>query len=157
MVVNDHNNPSVGGLQRRRLLLVLVCAGLWTGLLVGRLVHLQVVLHDDLVEIARQQQEHEVTIPAMRGSILARDGSLLASSIEETAIYVHRRRRTRSRIRAGRGGSSRRSSRSRRAGLSGPRVRSLRTRRIRSRRPSARPYRAVGGYRQPSPGVIHSN
>ncbi len=89
MVVNDHNSPGVGGLQRRRLLLVLVCAGLWTGLLVGRLVHLQVVLHDDLIEIARQQQEHEVTIPAMRGSILARDGSLLASSIEETAIYVH--------------------------------------------------------------------
>jgi len=89
MVVTDRNNPGVGRLQRRRLFLVLACAGLWTGLLFGRLVHLQVVLHDDLVERARQQQEYEVTIPAMRGSIFARDGSLLASSSEETAIYVH--------------------------------------------------------------------
>ena len=89
MVVTDHNNPGVGRLQRRRLFLVLMCAGLWTGLLLGRLVHLQIVLHDDLVERARQQQRHEVTIPAMRGNILARDGSLLASSIEETSIYVH--------------------------------------------------------------------
>lgn len=89
MVVTDHNNRGVGRLQRRRLFLVLAGAALWTGLLVGRLVHLQVVLHDDLIERARRQQEYEVTIPAMRGSILARDGSLLASSIEETAIYVH--------------------------------------------------------------------
>ncbi|MCH7824641.1 MAG: penicillin-binding protein 2 [Acidobacteria bacterium] len=89
MVVTDHNNRGVGRLQRRRLFLVLAGAALWTGLLVGRLVHLQVVLHDDLIERARRQQEYEVTIPAMRGSILARDGSLLASSIEETAVYVH--------------------------------------------------------------------
>jgi len=89
MVVTDHNNRGAGRLQRRRLFLVLACAGLWTGLLVGRLVHLQVVLHDDLVERARLQQEYEVVIPAMRGNILARDGSLLASSIEETSIYVH--------------------------------------------------------------------
>ena len=89
MVVTDHNNAGTGRLQRRRLFLVLVCAGLWTGLLLGRLVHLQVVLHDDLIERARLQQEYAVVIPAMRGNILARDGSLLASSIEETSIYVH--------------------------------------------------------------------
>ena len=89
MVVDDHKIFNAGRIQRRRLFLVLACAGLWTGLLIGRLVHLQVVLHDELIERARKQQEYEVSIPAMRGNIFARDGSLLASSIEETAIYVH--------------------------------------------------------------------
>ncbi len=89
MVVNDHNNPGVGRLQRRRLFLILACAGLWTGLLLGRLGHLQIVLHDDLVERARQQHQYAADIPATRGKIFARDGSLLASSIEGRAIYVH--------------------------------------------------------------------
>lgn len=89
MVVNDHNNPGVGRLQRRRLFLVLACAGLWTGLLLGRLGHLQIVLHDDLVERAREQHQYYADIPATRGQIFARDGSLLASSIEGRAIYVH--------------------------------------------------------------------
>jgi len=89
MVVNDRNNPGVGRLQRRRLILVLVVAGLWTGLLLGRLGHLQIVLHDNLVERAREQYQYEVDIPATRGQIFARDGSLLAGSIEGRAIYVH--------------------------------------------------------------------
>jgi len=89
MVVSDRNSPGVGRLQRRRLFLVLLCAGLWTGLLLGRLVHLQVVLHDDLVARARDQQQSLATIPALRGDILSRDGRLLASSIDEQSIYVH--------------------------------------------------------------------
>ena len=89
MVVNDHNNPGVGRLQRRRLFLVLAVAGLWTGLLLGRLGHLQIVLHDDLVERAREQYQYDADIPATRGQIFARDGSLLAGSIEGRAIYVH--------------------------------------------------------------------
>ena len=89
MVVNDRNNPGVGRLQRRRLILVVAVAGLWTGLLLGRLGHLQIVLHDNLVERAREQYQYEVDIPATRGQIFARDGSLLAGSIEGRAIYVH--------------------------------------------------------------------
>ncbi len=89
MVVNDRNNPGVGRLQRRRLILVVAVAGLWTGLLLGRLGHLQIVLHDSLVERAREQYQYEVDIPATRGQIFARDGSLLAGSIEGRAIYVH--------------------------------------------------------------------
>ena len=89
MVVDDHKISSVSRLQRRRLFLVLVCAGLWTGLLIARLAHLQVVQHAYLVERARIQQEYEVSIPATRGNIFARDGKLLASTIEETSIYVH--------------------------------------------------------------------
>jgi len=89
MVVNDRNNPGVGRLQRRRLILVVAVAGLWTGLLLGRLGHLQIVLHDNLVERGREQYQYEVDIPATRGQIFARDGSLLAGSIEGRAIYVH--------------------------------------------------------------------
>ncbi len=89
MVVNDHNNPGVGRIQRRRLLLLLICAGLWTGLLLGRLGHLQIVLYDELVEHARNQQEYAVAVPATRGEIVAADGTLLAASSHEKAIYVH--------------------------------------------------------------------
>ena len=89
MVVNDHSETKVGRLQRRRLLMILAVAGLWTGLLIGRLVHLQVVLHDELVERAREQQEHVADIPALRGNIYDRAGHLLASSIDEQSIYVH--------------------------------------------------------------------
>jgi len=89
MVVNDLRRAVVGKLQRRRLLLLVVCAGLWSGILVGRLVHLQVALHDDLVERARNQQEFVAEIPAERGDILDREGRLLASSLDETSIYVH--------------------------------------------------------------------
>jgi len=89
MVVNDLRRAVVGKLQRRRLLLLVVCAGLWSGVLVGRLVHLQVALHDDLVERARAQQVFLADIPAERGDIFDRAGRLLASSIDETSIYVH--------------------------------------------------------------------
>ncbi len=88
MVVNDRNEIRAGRLQRRRLILVLVCAGIWTGLLFGRLIHLQVVIHEQLVERARDQQEWFVEIPAMRGNIFAADGRLLASSIDEESIFV---------------------------------------------------------------------
>ncbi len=89
MVVNDLRRAVVGQQQQRRLLLLIVCAGLWSGLLIGRLVHLQVALHDDLVERARDQQEFVAEIPAERGDILDREGRLLASSLDETSIYVH--------------------------------------------------------------------
>lgn len=89
MVVNDHNHPGVGRLQRRRLFLLLLGAGLWTGLLVGRLGHLQIVLHDELVAHARDRHEYAVTLPATRGDIIAADGSLLASSIQGRAVYVY--------------------------------------------------------------------
>ena len=89
MVVNDLRRAVVGRRQQRRLLLLIVFAGLWSGVLVGRLVHLQVALHDDLVERARNQQEFVAEIPAERGDIFDREGRLLASSLDETSIYVH--------------------------------------------------------------------
>ncbi len=89
MVVNDLRRAVVGKLQQRRLLLLIVCAGLWSGVLVGRLVYLQVALHDDLVERARNQQEFVAEIPAERGDIFDRAGRLLASSLDEASIYVH--------------------------------------------------------------------
>ncbi len=88
MVVNDRSEIRAGGLQRHRLLLVLVCAGIWTGLILGRLVHLQVVTHEEFVERARDQQEWFVEIPAMRGHIFSADGRLLASSIDEESIFA---------------------------------------------------------------------
>ncbi|MGD8329713.1 MAG: penicillin-binding protein 2 [Acidobacteriota bacterium] len=89
MVVNDHNNPGVGKTQRRRLFLLLACAGLWTGLLIGRLGQLQIVMHDELVERARERHQYVESLPATRGDIYAADGSLLASSIQGRAIYVY--------------------------------------------------------------------
>ncbi|WP_237565930.1 penicillin-binding protein 2 [Ornithinimicrobium cerasi] len=78
---------------RRRLatgpLWGLVLAVLVLGsLLVGRLTHLQVVRHDDLAAAAAEVSTREVVTPALRGRILAADGSPLAANAPSTVVTV---------------------------------------------------------------------
>lgn len=49
--------------------------------IIGRAIYIQVALKDDLLQKARKQEIRYFSIEALRGNILARDGSLLASSI----------------------------------------------------------------------------
>ncbi|MFQ5743572.1 MAG: peptidoglycan D,D-transpeptidase FtsI family protein [Acidobacteriota bacterium] len=89
MVVKDLRDQRLGRLQGRRLFLLLVGCGLWSALLLGRLIYVQLVLHDQMVGYAREQQQRVVELPAKRGNLLDRANRLLASSIDETSIYVH--------------------------------------------------------------------
>ncbi len=68
----------------------LVCVILlWSGLILARLVMLQVVRHDDYLRLARKAQEIEVKIPPARGSIFDSNGRLLAMSTRLDSVFVN--------------------------------------------------------------------
>jgi len=62
---------------------------LWIVVIFGRLIWLQVFRHDELQRLAQQQQQKHIEVPAMRGSILDRDGHPLAKSLPAQSICVN--------------------------------------------------------------------
>ncbi len=65
----------------------------WALAIVLRLIHLQVVMHEDYVDIARNQHEHVVPVRATRGEILDRTGKHpLAISILTSSVVINPRR-----------------------------------------------------------------
>ena len=76
----------------QRALLVGRIAFVWAVVIVARLVYLQVVKHEDYLLAAKSQQKHTVQIPALRGELLARDGTPLAISIRTESAVVNPRR-----------------------------------------------------------------
>jgi cell division protein FtsI/penicillin-binding protein 2 len=65
----------------------------WALAIILRLVYLQVVKHDDYVEIARSQHEQVVAVRATRGEILDRTGRHpLALSIQTRSVVINPQR-----------------------------------------------------------------
>ncbi len=79
--------PETQPTKRLRWLLWSLLA--WTALIVVRLAWLQVVKHDELVSLARQQQQKTVEIPAARGTIFDRTGQPLAKTLPAESINVN--------------------------------------------------------------------
>ena len=71
---------------RSRLLICAVMLAAWTVAIEARLVYLQVVAHDDLMERANRQQLTTIKLPAKRGDIVDRNGRLLAYSVDAVTI-----------------------------------------------------------------------
>lgn len=61
----------------------------WTLVIAGRLVQLQVVEYEKYEKMARNQQEEEVHVPALRGAILDRNGQILARSIPAESVILN--------------------------------------------------------------------
>lgn len=81
--------PSPAGWRATLRPRVLVCAGafaLWTAVIEGRLVYLQVVQHADMMARADKQQLRTIRPPAKRGEILDRNGHVLAYSVDADTI-----------------------------------------------------------------------
>ncbi len=78
--------------SNRRLAWLLRVLLIWVAAIFLRLVWLQVIRHDDLLKLAQQQQQKLVDIPALRGSILDRDGHPLAKSLPAESICVNPQR-----------------------------------------------------------------
>ncbi len=76
----------------RRLRWLLRFLLVWIGVIFGRLVWLQVIRHDDLLKLAQQQQQKEVQVPALRGTIFDRDGQPLAKSLPAESICINPQR-----------------------------------------------------------------
>ena len=82
-------NPAMSGLLSHRasavnrLTVLSVLLVLWGAAIFSKLIVLQVLQHGKYSAIARSQQEHEVDIPAPRGTILDRNGQPLAISVPD--------------------------------------------------------------------------
>jgi cell division protein FtsI (penicillin-binding protein 3) len=77
----------------RRALWIARLTFFWALAIILRLVYLQVVKHDDYVEIARSQHEHVVAVRATRGEILDRTGRHpLALSIQTRSVVINPQR-----------------------------------------------------------------
>ena len=72
---------------RRRVTVVAAAFALWAGGIEAKLVYLQFVQRDWLVERARSQQQRTITAHPRRGDILDRAGRVLAYSVEASTIY----------------------------------------------------------------------
>jgi cell division protein FtsI (penicillin-binding protein 3) len=73
---------------RRRVVLVLAGLALWAAGLEARLVHLQVVQHEEMKALAVRQQEREITLIPPRGDIVDRNGQMLAYSVDGHALVA---------------------------------------------------------------------
>ncbi|MDP1571906.1 MAG: penicillin-binding protein [Vicinamibacterales bacterium] len=73
---------------KRRVLVAAALFVAWTMAIEARLVHLQVVQHEELSARAERQQSRTVTTPAKRGEILDRHGRVLAYSVDADSIYA---------------------------------------------------------------------
>jgi cell division protein FtsI (penicillin-binding protein 3) len=76
------------GPLRRRVVIVLCALGLWTAGVEARLVHLQVLRHQEMLTLAIRQQKKEVTLLPPRGDIVDRNGQMLAYSVDGYALVA---------------------------------------------------------------------
>jgi len=74
--------------SRYRVLWLAGLALLWTGVIMWRLVDLQIIRRDSLGLRARKQHERTIKIAALRGRIVDRHGRTLAESLEVPSLYA---------------------------------------------------------------------
>lgn len=65
---------------------------IWALAIVGRLIWLQVIRHDDYLAAAKAQQRHRIEIPSLRGEVLDREGYPLAISIRTRSAVINPQR-----------------------------------------------------------------
>lgn len=71
----------------RRIRWILGIYGLVLVLVLGQLVHIQVVHADEYADASIRQRERTIELSATRGRIYDRDGDVLATSVESATIY----------------------------------------------------------------------
>ncbi len=79
--------PDVGEFRKRYKWMALTVIALMT-VLVGKLIHLQVIKHAEYASIAHENIVHRVTLATSRGVVRDRNGVVLAASRESWNVYV---------------------------------------------------------------------
>ena len=77
-----------GSMLRRRVITTAVIFAVWAVAIEARLVQLQIVQHAEWQARADGQRVHTYPVTARRGAIVDRTGRVLASSVDEDAIYA---------------------------------------------------------------------
>lgn len=72
-----------------RLRIFTRCCLIWGIALVGRLIYLQIVHHEEYLELAQRQQDRQVEVQAPRGTIFDRNGEPLAMSLPVDSVCVN--------------------------------------------------------------------
>ncbi len=73
----------------RRIKWVARFGALWVLIVLGRLVHVQVIRHEFYLKKAEDQQIVKEEVQALRGTIYGSNGRILATSTEAASVYVH--------------------------------------------------------------------
>ncbi|MDX1982132.1 MAG: penicillin-binding protein [Bryobacteraceae bacterium] len=81
--------PRPGDRSLKRLEIVLYIALAWAVVIGGRLVYLQVVVHEDYVRKAEAQQQREQELPARRGEIFDRANNPLAITVPVKSVCIN--------------------------------------------------------------------
>jgi cell division protein FtsI (penicillin-binding protein 3) len=74
--------------SQKRLLQLFAFLAAWALVVVGRLVQIQIVRHDDYIRRATRQQERTLSLNPVRGSILDARQRVLAESVSADSIYA---------------------------------------------------------------------
>ncbi|MBC7908992.1 MAG: penicillin-binding protein, partial [Pyrinomonadaceae bacterium] len=74
--------------SRRRVGVIVCVLSVWMVCIAGRLVYLQMVQHDHLSKLARNQQQDAIETSPMRGLIYDRQQQELARSIETNSFFI---------------------------------------------------------------------
>jgi cell division protein FtsI (penicillin-binding protein 3) len=81
-------SPDWRSTLRKRISVAAVIFGVWATAVEARLVVLQVLEHDELVDRAARQQVQTRTLAAKRGDIVDRKGRVLATSVDADTVYA---------------------------------------------------------------------
>ena len=81
-------SPDWRRVLKGRIVFAAAILGCWAAAIEARLVVLQVVQHDELVERAARQQMQTRVLAAKRGDIVDRKGRVLATSVDADTIYA---------------------------------------------------------------------
>ncbi len=75
--------------ETKRVRILIRAALVWAGVIVFRLLYLQVYAHEDLLQQALQQQEQQLEVKVPRGTIRDRMGNMLAQSVSVDSVCVN--------------------------------------------------------------------
>ncbi len=78
----------IRGKVKKRIMTIFICCCCIFALILGKLGYEQIFHHDDIMEKAMNLWERDFTIAGLRGSILDKNGNVLAHDIPSTSIMV---------------------------------------------------------------------
>lgn len=78
----------IRGKVKKRIMTIFICCSCIFALILGKLGYEQIFHHDEIMEKAMNLWERDFTIAGLRGSILDKNGNILAHDIPSTSIMV---------------------------------------------------------------------